>query len=359
MASGASGPGDWPASLQDGVLTRAQALAVGYTPSVITTHVRRGRWQRLHPGVYATFSGTPPRAARLWAAVLRAGPGAVLSHLTAARLWDLPGAASTRIHVAVPSGSPVTRISGVVLHYSGRVDQARHPAMAPPRTTIEETALDLASAAATAQDAVSWVLRAAASRQTTPGLLTAALARRRRMRWRAEIAAALDLPGVHSALELRYAQVERAHGLPPGTRQRPSRHGGRTQYADVSYDDYATITELDGRAAHPDGSRWLDAQRDNANIADGQVTLRYSWLDVTEHGCEVAAQVALTLRRRGWLGSPRRCGPACRLAPALIVPALLPAARPARTPALPPASRAPTPRPPYVLPRLPGRSAPH
>ena len=46
--------------------------------------MRSGRWQRLQRGVYATFSGEPTRQTALWAALLRAGPGAVLSHQTAA-----------------------------------------------------------------------------------------------------------------------------------------------------------------------------------------------------------------------------------------------------------------------------------
>jgi hypothetical protein len=168
---------DWPADLQNGVLTRSQALSVGVTDQVIATSLRRGRWQRLHPGVYATFSGVPAEECLLWAAVLRAGPRAVLSHQTAARLWGLSGPAPAALHVTVPSGSPVTPAPGLIVHYSQRVAAARHPAMTPPRITVEETALDLANAAATAEDAVAWILRAVASRPTTPEHLAAALGR--------------------------------------------------------------------------------------------------------------------------------------------------------------------------------------
>jgi hypothetical protein len=77
---------DWPAELQNGVLTRTQALSAGLTDQVIATNLKRGRWQRLHRGVYATFSGVPGPDCLLWAAVLRFGPRAVLSHQTAAIL---------------------------------------------------------------------------------------------------------------------------------------------------------------------------------------------------------------------------------------------------------------------------------
>ena len=43
----------------------------------------------------------------------------------------------------------------------------------------------------------------------------------------------------------------------------------------------------------------------------GIVTLRYSWADVTQRPCQVAAQVAEVLQGRGWRGTPRPCGPTC------------------------------------------------
>ena len=55
-----------------------------------------GRWRRLHSGVYAAFTGPPDRAPVLWAAVLGAGPRAVLSHQTAAELHGLLSAAHVR-----------------------------------------------------------------------------------------------------------------------------------------------------------------------------------------------------------------------------------------------------------------------
>jgi hypothetical protein len=71
-----------PACRQAGVISRQQLLAAGLTSQMIATRLERGRWQQLHWGVYAVFTGPPPRAAWLWAAVLRAGPGAVLKLAT-------------------------------------------------------------------------------------------------------------------------------------------------------------------------------------------------------------------------------------------------------------------------------------
>jgi hypothetical protein len=305
-------------TLQDGTLTRAQALYMGLTDKAISARLQSGRWQRLYPGVYAAFSGDPGRSAWLWAAVHSAGPAAVLSHQTAAEIYGLAGVSgpSQLVHLTVPSGIHVVRRAGVALHHSRRVAQARHPVLLPPRTRIEETVLDLTQTAGSLDGALDWVFRASGSRLTTADRIGAAMSLRRRMRWRDELTRALDLEqsGIHSLLEWRYADgVERPHGLPRGRRQHRARRGGRSQYQDVSYDGFDTIVELDGRAAHPSYGRWRDIRRDNANIVEGQVTLRYGWADVTERKCEVAVQVGAAIRQRGWSDPLRRCGSRCRI----------------------------------------------
>jgi predicted transcriptional regulator of viral defense system len=101
---------------QAGVLSRAQAQRAGMTGKQIDTAARSGRWQRLHAGVYAAFTGEPGRVALLWAAVLRAGPKAALSHYSAAELQGLVATPVQAIHVMVPTGSQIAPITGVVLH---------------------------------------------------------------------------------------------------------------------------------------------------------------------------------------------------------------------------------------------------
>jgi hypothetical protein len=63
----------------------------------------------------------------LWAAVLRAGDGAMLSYQTAAELSGLIDQASSVIHVTVPRTRRVTKISGIAVHIAARAQQARHP----------------------------------------------------------------------------------------------------------------------------------------------------------------------------------------------------------------------------------------
>jgi len=299
---------------QEGVLTREQALRAGLSRRIIEGRLGSGRWQRLHKGVFATFSGPVPRAALLWGAVLRAGDDAVLSHHTAAEVWNLTDQSSSSIHVSVPRQAGSLVIPGLILHYSSRLPGARHPARLPPQTTLEETVLDLADVSPTAEDAVAWAIKACERRLSTPDRITAALAARNRARWRRDLTDAITevTIGVHSPLELRYLRdVERRHGLPRGDRQAVTTRRGARQYADVRYTEYGVVVELDGVLAHPAEARKYDSRRDNANTLDGFQTLRYGWVPVAYHACAVAREVADLLRHRGWQGTPRPCAKGC------------------------------------------------
>ncbi len=141
------------AELQAGVVSAAQLAGAGFTRNGLSSRVRTGRWQRLHRGVYATFSGEPGREATLWAAVLACGPGAMLSYQTAGEVAGLTDKRSWLVHVTVPGERRVAPVLGLVIHYSARASRALHPARLPPQTRIEETILDLACAATRLDDA--------------------------------------------------------------------------------------------------------------------------------------------------------------------------------------------------------------
>jgi hypothetical protein len=300
---------------QSGVISRAQALRAGFTADMIKFRVRSGRWQQIHPGIYATFTGPPGRGARLWAAVLSAGQGAVLSHQTAAELHGLADKRTNPIHVTVPRERHVVAVEGVRLHRSARAVQAALGRCYPPRTKIEETVLDLTQTARTIDDVCGWVTRAMARDLTDEARLREAMSLRRRLRWRADlhelIVAAAG--GDHSVLEFRYHRdVEEAHGLPEPDRQVPFAGPGRRRgRRDRVYKEYAVVVELDGRLAHPAEDKWKDTARDNAAAVDGVQSLRYGWAQVKWQACETAVEVAKVLRQRGWQGRPRPCSPAC------------------------------------------------
>ena len=305
---------------QAGVVSREQARDAGFTAKAIDWRLRSGSWRRLHLGVYATFTGTPSREGRLWAAVLAAGPGAALSHETAAELHGLLDRPARHIHLSVPARREPgrnQRIRGVIIHRSRCLVPEWQPPWQLPRTGVEDTVLDLTASARTFDDAYGWISIAVGRRRTTPELLSKALAARSRMRWRTWITAALvdAADGVHSPLERHYVYgVERAHGLPAARRQAKRRHGSGRRYLDNVYEKYGVCIELDGAAAHPAEGRWRDTHRDNVNLVQGTETLRYGWPDATEHRCRTAAEVGALLRRHGWKGTIRPCSPTCQAA---------------------------------------------
>jgi very-short-patch-repair endonuclease len=310
---------------QHGVIARRQASAVGLDPVIIDALLRSGRWRPLYRGIYAAYTGTPPRESQLWAGVLRAGPGAALSHHTAAEIDGLTDRPSTAVHVTVgrrtriPASEWQEHAPRIVVHRTDRIGDIRHPARTPPRTRIEETVLDLTQLTASFDDAFAWLSRGCGRRLVTPQLLHDVVGKRGRVRWRADILAALPLiaDGVHSLLEYRYVRdVEQAHGLPTAERQARLIRGvqfPRSQYLDNLYEPFGVAVELDGSAAHPVEDRWADIHRDNFCAGLGILTLRFSWADVTRRACAVAGGFCDVLRRRGWAGQPLRCGPDCTL----------------------------------------------
>jgi hypothetical protein len=300
--------------LQSGIVSRPQVLSHGLDDDRIENRLRSGRWRAIQRGVYATFSGRLSREAELWAAVLRAGPGAALSHETAAELLGLTGNRSDIIHVAVPSGRHPGPIRGAVAHQSSRIAAARHPVQLPPRTRVEETTLDLTQSAASFNEAYDWLCRAISGRLTTAARLRAALDARPKVRWRTGLIIALAEAGsgVHSILERRYVRdVERPHGLPAATRQARTAHQPGSRYVDNLYEEAGLAVELDGQAAHGLAQRRADMRRDNAHAAAGILTLRYSWADVTERPCAVAQEVGAVMASRGVSVSLRPCTPTC------------------------------------------------
>lgn len=269
----------------------------------------------MYPGVYATFSGRPSREARLWAAVRQVGEDAMLSHETAAEVHgiiDKPLGGT--IHIIVPlrrRPAQLRSATGIIVH---RSDQSRAQFLGPfklPRTRIEDTVLDLVSAAPDFDRGYAWISRAVTRQLVTPDALRAAVAERSRIRWRKWLNDAFEesRDGVQSALELRYVRdVERAHGLPASQHQARRQINGKTHYKDSWYPEYQLAVEIDGPAYHQNEQVHRDNERDNANLAADDVrTFRFGPVAVTEHACRTAAMVALTLQRNGWRGFPRPC----------------------------------------------------
>ncbi len=240
----------------------------------------------------------------------------MLTHETAAELNGLLDTPSRLIHVTVPENRRIRPIPGAVVHCSSRVEAGRHPGPVLPRSRIEETVVDLTQSARTVDQAVGWITTACGRRLTTTARIRAVLHARKKVRWRRLLVAVVDdtSAGCHSVLERHYLRdVEQDHGLPRGRRQAVRKTATGHRYEDVRYDEYATVTELDGLATHPEERRMLDRRRDNEAAAIGLRVLRYGWTDISRP-CATAVQTARALRAGGWSGQPKRCRrPGCMI----------------------------------------------
>ncbi len=303
------------AEAQLGVLTRAQCLGLGMTSGTIRWMVDSRRWQRVHLGVYATHLGPLGWRARVSAAVLCCGEGAVASHGTAARLHGLVDQDPDGIEVLIPASRRVAGPARIRLATCVDVAERTAPSGWPSRTSVEDTVLDLAERG-DADNAIAWLAKACQRRRTTTARLAAALDRRARHRWRGLLADALgDLAeGVESVLEYRYVRrVERPHGLPKARRQLVVISAGRRRRTDNEYEPFGVIVELDGRLGHEGEGVFRDRARDNGTTVSGKASLRFGWADVDTSPCEVAQDVAALLWSRGWRGTLTRCGAGCRV----------------------------------------------
>jgi len=292
------------------VVTRLQAQECGLSRHVIERLRRSGGWQLLSSGIYFTRPSEPPWMANAWAGVLIGGSGSALAKRSAAVLHGLVDGEPLPIHVLVPHRKRLTDHAWV--RFQRQRDHVRMPttAVLPARTRLEDTVLDLCAGGQPAE-VIAWITKAVQRRLTTPAHLLTALRTRHAVRHRHLIEQVLGdaESGVHSQLEYRFNRdVARLHGLPPGRRQ--FRVPGTNRLADVSYEEFKLLVELDGRIGHVEEGMWRDRKRDNAHAMVGWLTLRFGWWEVVRSSCAVAADIAAVLRARGWTG-PARCCPAC------------------------------------------------
>jgi very-short-patch-repair endonuclease len=129
---------------QHGVVARRQLLALGFTPKAIVCGVEAGRLHRTEwRGVYVVGRPDLTRHARSMAAVLWAGPGAMLSHESAGDLWGIRKYRGREIHLSLPAVRKPRSRRGVVVHRRTRLKVTRHWGI--PITTPLLTVIDLAA----------------------------------------------------------------------------------------------------------------------------------------------------------------------------------------------------------------------
>jgi hypothetical protein len=287
------------AARQAGRFSRAQALAVGITDSSALRRLRAGRWERVHPGVYA-LSGAPPSwIGDVWAAVLATGPLAAVTHETAIRLHGSEHVARLPVTLTIPHGGHA-RIAGAFVHQiddlgPGDVTSVEGlPVSRVPRAVVEVAATVGPRRLERVLDDLVF------DRRTTYAQVGAALARVARpgKPGVGALAAALDersgsMPADSDLERSLYAALVGA-GLPAPRCQAPLPGRGAIEgLVDAAYADCRLILEADGRRWHtPVAALRRDHERDAEAARAGWQTLRFVYEQIERHPDEVAEVVA-------------------------------------------------------------------
>jgi very-short-patch-repair endonuclease len=293
------------AAQQHGVVTGPQLLAIGLTRNAVLKRVEAGRLHRVHRNVFAVGHPVLSLEGHYLAAVFAGGPGAVLSHRSAAALWDLRPTAQRRIEITVRS--PRCTTNTVIQAHRSRTlvpaDATRVRGI--PCTSIARTLVDLAEVLD--RRSLERALEQAEILQLFDlTALTHALARAFGRHGTATLrsaladAAAASPTVTRSELEERFLALCRRARLPaPEVNAAIAVGPGKYVEVDFLWRANALVVETDGHAAH--GTRQAferDRRRDQRLQLAGYRVVRFTWRQVARHGAEVADTVRRLLDRR-------------------------------------------------------------
>ncbi len=267
---------------------------------MVKSRVANGQLIRLHRGVYAVGHRQLRREGWWLAAVLAAGPGALLSHRDAAALHGLlPPGDHRRVEVTTTRRPRST--DEVRIHRTSTLDAediaTRHGI---PTTSVARTIVDLAGT--TTRERLRKALNEA-ERLNTLDLpaLERALARTAGRHGQGhkttrEALAEIQTHGIHvtrSELEDGFLSLVVTHGLPRPQMNATIEH----MEVDAVWHDHRLAVELDGWAYHST-KHAFQRDRDRANdlTQAGFTVLRFTYADVVGRPGHVAVRLAQRLR---------------------------------------------------------------
>jgi hypothetical protein len=282
---------------QHGVVATRQLVRLGLTRRAVSHRAAVGRLHRIHRGVYAVGHPVLGPDGRRMAAVLAAGPRAVLSHASAGALWELRPSAAAKTDVTVPTAGGRAQRAGIRIH--------RVPGLAPgeattlrgiPVTTPARTILDLAAMLQPRR--LERVLDEAEQRELVDVPSLEALARARaghRGAPRLLRVLAAHAPGTtptRGELEERFLALCDAHGF-----ERPRVNSDATgREVDFLFPAAGLIVETDSYRHHRTRAAFeRDRVRDAIHAAAGYRTLRFTYRQVTDDPDIVAAALRTAL----------------------------------------------------------------
>jgi len=264
---------------------------------MVQRRLENGRLVTLHRGVYAVGHRRLRREGFWLAAVLAAGPGAVLSHREAAALHGLRPADRSTVDVTVAARR---RLPGVLVHRVERLVSGDVTVVgAIPVTTVARTLVDLAEVVPP-QALRKALEEAERSRRLDVRAIEEVLRRTRGRngRGRERIGRALrelaraGTTLTRSELENQFLALLEAHNLP-----RPSANAwAEHMEVDAVWPAARLAVELDGWNAHKTRDAFQrDRTRSNDLQGAGWTILRFTHADVVHRPAETAGRVARVL----------------------------------------------------------------
>jgi very-short-patch-repair endonuclease len=260
---------------QHGVITRQQLLALGIERRSIAHRVARGKLHPVARGVYAVGRPELTRYGRWMAAVLSCGPEAVLSHQSAAELWEIRTPTPGPIQVSVPRHIRRDRPGLTLVRRAVLARTHRHgiPTTPPAQTLIDLAATlttDALEAAINEADKRDHIhpkqLHTAAKNTRTPGA--------KRLR---DLLDEATFTLSDSRLERTFRPIARRAGLP----QPQSQVWVNSHRVDFFWPDLGIVVEADGGRYHrTPAQQTADRIRDQDHTAAGLIPLRFTHAQV-------------------------------------------------------------------------------
>lgn len=306
---------------QRGIVSRPQAFAAGLDDGVIRRELRNGRWQRLLPGIYATFNGAVTLEQRRLAATFYAGPGAQITGLSAL-LWHgfrhLPS--DERLHLLVPHSTRRMSRGFVRVHRTHRLDPYARESNGYRMCCIARSIAD-ACRHLDELRSVQAIVAEGVQRQlvTTEALhreLNLAGTSRTRLLRRALNDIAV---GVRSVPEIEFKNVLSRSLLLKGISWNApivSDTGAPLPTPDGWIDEVGIALEVDSREYHLSPEQWQKTmRRHNALTAHGALVLHFTPSEIRSRPAHVRQVVEQAYRERlgqGVRGSARLVSPVGR-----------------------------------------------
>lgn len=285
---------------QAGAVSRKQLGECGLTEDEIRGLVRRRDLIALLPGVYSARPVPASQLQRSWAGVLWSG--GVLSHRSAAAMWNLPVAAPLDVHLSLPHRRHREIPPGVRMHRIVRDVDATTTLDGLQLTDRRTTIVDLlrterlGSAIALADRALQqgWIVEG--------DLIVAVIAGRCRP-GNAQLRQVIDRlePGAEAESERILHDLLRRAGLTGWVPQYQVRVPGGIAVVDIAFPAERLAIEVDGRRYHDElsGRFESDRTRQNELQAQGWLVLRFTWRMLMDEPGAVVAKISQVLRRSG------------------------------------------------------------